>query len=255
MKTAGFYHLASSGGTTLSRLLLARFKIILLSEVHPFHLQVGTFSPAHPLELAAGQIEISAKALRSSFLSQLRRVERSTPRDFRLLLRVHSHSDYFGEPRPHSDEVLNRVISNAAVTVREPFAHYISGLRRGFFTGVTLSDFLDRVDRFLDRYQSLPLFRLEESLMDPHSFLAAAGQVLQLGERPSPLDYSQLPAITGDARRPVPVVGEAFHEMMSANWAVMMSEEGAREALISHSDRIVALRRRMGYSDNLENPL
>lgn len=255
MKTAGLYHLASSGGTTLSRLLLARFKIILLSEVHPFHLQVGTFSPAHPLELAAGQIDISPKALRSSFLFQLRRVERSAPRDFRLLLRVHSHSDYFGGPRLHSDEVLNRVISHAAVTVREPFTHYTSGLRRGFFTGVTLSDFLDRVHRFLDRYQSLPFFRVEESLMDPESFLTAAGQVLQLRERPSPLEYSQLPAISGDARRPLPVVGGEFREMMGANWAGMMSDEGAREALVSHSHRIVGLRRRMGYSDNLEKPV
>ncbi len=254
-KVAAVYHLASSGGTAISRLLHARYKIVLVNEVHPFHLQRGTFSPSNPVELASQQISFTSSELRKVFDSQMKMLIRRAPARHRVLLRVHSHSDYFADTFEHSSRALDRWIGAALITVREPFANYVSGVRRGFFADVPFEKFLDRYVRFLDDYSALPIFHFESIFMEPETNLSSMSRILRLEPRPVSSESVHTLKISGDNRNVEPVTGDRFMTNVLRNWTKIRNSPDQAELMSTYAAQLASLRTRLGYSGNLEHPL
>lgn len=240
------FHLASSGGTTITRLLLTHLKVVVANEVAPFNARAG-FNPGYPFGLLQPQLQFSQEDFRALWDYQMNLIaSKAQELDKQVLLRVHSHSDYFAKTAAHSREALDKWIGSSAVTVRNPLTNYVSAKERGFFKG-TLGDWSSRCQRFIGDYEQLPRFRFEDIMTNPDEALMSLQSHLDLELRETPLDPPSLPALSGDNREKTPVTGVEFVEKEEANRERILADDGYRGEVADHIDELNQLQLTLGY--------
>jgi hypothetical protein len=240
------FHLASSGGTTTSRLLVAHYRILILNEVHPFNLFVD-FNPAYPLGLANQQLNLTERDLIRSWDSQMQLVSKAARKEEKaLLFRVHSHSDYFRDDLPHSRLALKRWVGPGIITVRNPLTNYFSAVQRGFVQ-VGLGDWLDRCEKFVHDYDHLPLFRFEDLMEKTEEMLPKMAAILGLRSREAPLSPAELPDMSGDNRNKIPISGLDFVSQNQRAIERILSNDSYAAEIKAGLGQLRALQSTLGY--------
>jgi len=242
------FHMASSGGTILSRLLMVSYEVVVANEVHPFNLG-GRFNPAFPIGAVQGQVSFSVNELATLWGSQLRiisRIARRKSKDSKLVLRIHSHSDYFLDC-PHSRLALGQPSKESVVTVRNPLTNYYSAVGRGFID-VSFKTWLSRFQEFLDDYSDLEVFRFEDLMLKPKEEMPKLAEKLSLKERTLPRDVSNLPEISGDNREQHPITGTDFETKEKDNLEKILSDKFRCKEIRANLEFLNCIQERLGYS-------
>ena len=155
------HHLACSGGTLISKCIAALPNVVLLSEIDPLsRMEVAgpgqrpRFVPTdviHALNHATRKIDddLRIAAFRASIDSLLTGLER---RGMRMVLRDHSHSQFFTNvdhaARPTVLDILEGAFPTRSLTsVRHPLDCYLSLLKNGWtgFEPVSLEEYSRRM--------------------------------------------------------------------------------------------------------------
>lgn len=186
------HHVACSGGTIISKCLAAMQSVCLLSEVNPVNRFGAKFNPTNPLllyELNHGNAP--SRVVGESFCDDISHVFKLATRDnLSLVLRDHSHSDFFNGPPLTSERqktleccLKEHYLLVSVVTVRHPLDSFMSLVRAGWsgqFQPSTLDEYCKRYLCFLDAYQELPLLKYEDFCANPDLFLRKLCFILSL---------------------------------------------------------------------------
>ena len=174
------HHLASSGGTIISRCLAAMPSVVLLSEVHPLEVRPNVFNPYDPLQEFLGRyggLAMSEADVAAVFSERIRLIaERCEQEDRTLVLRDHSHADFF-MGAPYGPRLLASLRDvrpvKSVVTVRDPLDMFLSMRASGFIPAETdFETVCGHYLAFLDTYAKVTCFRYEDFARDPDAWLA-----------------------------------------------------------------------------------
>ncbi|MFN9531589.1 MAG: hypothetical protein ACK575_09120 [Cyanobacteriota bacterium] len=237
------HHLASSGGTVISKCICALPNVIALSEVNPLNRHVASFEPNNPLVLfEQGGRTLTANEVKECFLQQINYIYSLCQKDdLDLLIRDHSQTDFCMGAAPSGKTPVRDFLQEnykllSVITVRHPLDCYLGLLARGWdtqFVPSTLEEYSRRTLAFLDCYSHLPLRRYEDFCLHPQAFIRELCVLLEF-------DYSdefitQFPYIklTGDSgrrattialpeRRPIPE-GVAKEIMESESYSRLLA--------------------------------
>lgn len=247
-KNLGLVHqLASSGGTVMFRSVMSWGEGIFLNEVNPYELRLGLFTPTDLIALAANSYPVPTGALERNFRSQLRLLRRLVPRKTPIVLRVHSHFDFFPIERTRkARDFMQHFRPNEIATVREPVANFLSARRRGFVVD-DFQTYISRYERFLDSHDDLEVFLFEKFLSAPDETSKSMCKALKIPQRTLPLHWGTLPTISGDKK--------ASNPLQPPKVALEKSEIAVREferwELKNNQTttwkRVNALREKLGY--------
>ncbi|TBX15105.1 hypothetical protein [Nioella sediminis] len=231
----GFYHLACTGGTLMSKCLAALPNTILLSEIDPLS-SLGRARPGkkpkfmptdllnalnHSTRAVDDNVKLGVfRAAIDSILSDL------SKKGIKLVLRVHAHSQFCtsieASSRPSVHDMLKSSFPlRPLVSVRHPLDSFLA-LRANeweHFQPFCLEEYSKRTIEFLDYHRECEIIRYEDFVADPEKALAKMCSVLDLPFEPLVLDMFDAIRISGDSgrsgslikerpRRPVPQVIE-----------------------------------------------
>ena len=240
------HHWACSGGTIISRSLAQLRNVVMLSEVHPLaHLRLHSPKSDYQPTDVIQQLSLTRNgrdpvlciaAWQGSILGLQAAVSQQNQV---LVLRSHSHIDFFSGGLAAEESMVSRSLKNKAallelLTVRHPLDSWLSILNNGWhrhFAGGDLDSFCRRGLRMLDACHSMPWLRYEEFSLNPSSALQAMAGVLQLERINSELHEDEIKDIqlSGDSgrradvisarpRRPIPEEQlTAVHEALDGN--------------------------------------
>ena len=181
------HHLASSGGTIISRCLAAMPSVVLLSEVHPLEVRPNVFNPYDPLQEFLGRyggLAMSEADVAAVFSERIRLIaERCEQEDRTLVLRDHSHADFF-MGAPYGPRLLASLRDvrpvTSVVTVRDPLDMFLSMRASGFIPAETdFETVCGHYLAFLDTYAKVTCFRYEDFARDPDAWLAEFADISQ----------------------------------------------------------------------------
>lgn len=229
--------------------LVAQYDIVVANEVHPFA-SGPLFNPRFPVGSALHQILWSQKETCKVFNHQMVQVKRKAEKSAsQVLLRVHSHTDYFDDRvQTHSSVCLDKWVGSSVVTVRNPLTNYVSARERGFFDG-NLSEWVSRASNFVKDHEHLPRFRFESVMVDLDNGLRELGRALGLSKRPKALEESDIPFFSGDNRILEPIVGKAFLEKDAVNQQRIVQDPHYREEIIRCLSALNSFQRLLGYRE------
>lgn len=241
------HHLASSGGTQITRELRSRANILLFNEFNPFEFQPGTFSPTDLLELLSAEMKVPDGIVAKNFRFQLGEILRMKAQVRNILFRVHSHGDYFRDYRePKTRHLLSELRPAEVVTVREPVRNYFSAKSRGMIGG-TLQKYLETYSIFFHDHEDLPLFRFEEFHQNRVGIGLDILAALGFPGRRKALDFSALPRISGDNRAPDPLPVQKYILKQNDYLDSLLSDPHSRAEIQESQRMIESLRSLLGY--------
>jgi hypothetical protein len=201
------HHLASSGGTIVSKTLAAQPDVVLLSELNPNHMPF--FAPLDPYpQLIANYPDLFPNRTRDGvFLERINDIYGACEKNgLSLIVRDHSHTDFslWKVQTPRLRDVLREggYELRSIATVRNPIDVWLSMNESRFnLAQLSFTVFCERVKLFLDHYSDIPLFRYED-------FVAKSAHVVEdmvgaLGLRFDPNFSSRMGLIrvSGDSGR------------------------------------------------------
>jgi len=185
-KIRTIHHLASSGGTIISKSIAAQPDVVFLSELNPSHATL--FSPLDPYpQLVANYPHIFPGRTRPDLLlDRIRDIrEACAEKRLSLVIRDHSHTDFMlrkvGVPELRS--MLQRADFEVAsiATIRNPIDAWLSMSESGFNRAIPdFTTYCQRVKLFTEFYADLPLFRYEDFIADTAGVVAAMAGNLDL---------------------------------------------------------------------------
>lgn len=187
-------HLACTGGTLIARAVQAQRGVCLLSEVDPYSdLQVNRkktrFAPSDIINLARDPIpELDNATIGRMFMASLAELhaylcERGRP----LVLRVHSHSQFFTDVEPDSRPSVPSLVGGGfpilqAVTIRHPLDTFLA-LRHNkwfHFAPFTLHEYCNRTLAFMESVEGVPRLKYETFVSDPDTSMQWLCETLKL---------------------------------------------------------------------------
>ncbi len=208
------HHLSCTGGTIISRCIAAMPNVVLLSEVNPAcevpHTSIVRFAPTDMIQLAKQSGIPSFNDLRIKlFRAEIDEVIKHTRNlGSRLVLRVHSHSDYMtgdisSQPNSVKNSLNGRHASICVMTVRHPFDSYLSLVENNWihFSPQTLDEYCRRYLAYLEHNQHDPSFKYEDFVHDPKREINNICKALNLPFNEDFLDLLELIKLTGDSGR------------------------------------------------------
>lgn len=186
------HHAACSGGTIISQCIAAMHEACLISEVNPFNRYAPDFNPSNPFVMYEKNYGlIPCQAISEAFLRDIAFLqEQSQASRRKLVLRNHTHSEFFSGPPSSMVNTLGitdclrshfQILS--AVTVRHPLDSFLSLVNNGWdiqFMPNTLDEYCRRYGIFLDKYRESPIFRYEDFCVGPDIFLQRLCAVLRI---------------------------------------------------------------------------
>lgn len=180
------HHLASTGGTLVSRCLAAMTGVGLLSEQHPLRAMRERYDPyVHALWQGWG----AEAEFIQAFREQTRILSAAAARSGRVLvIRDWTHADFFGSERLYSmtasalDGHFKQV---RAATVRHPIDTWISMTASGFLK-FDHAEFLRRFLAFVDMTAFMPVVRYEDIC---HTPLTAVSELCAALDVPFEMDF------------------------------------------------------------------
>ena len=205
------HHLASTGGTLISKCLASMPNTHLLSEVEP-HSKMLTeqFSPTDLIRLSRNSSRPSSRDLESRiFLAAIDvLVENCKQNGLHLVLRDHAHSRYCHGDMNDETPSLRRTISSrydtlAVVTVRHPLDSFLSATNSSFLEGDirSIDEYSRRYLQFLRDHDGCPLFRYEDFLASPAEVMQSMCNELKLNYGEHFQDTFYAHRLSGDSGR------------------------------------------------------
>ncbi len=205
------HHVACSGGTLISRCLAALPDVVVLSELNPTNRYGPAFNPSHPLALYMLQADpLPREVVQAEFLGQIAQVlDLCTTRGSDLVIRDHSHSDFFLgaavaplQPVRHWLSPRHPLLS--AVTLRHPLDSWLGLKAAGWHDQLepaTLRCYCTRYQAFLEAYDDLDWFHYEDFCRQPEPVFRQLCDVLSLPCDPSALERFASVKLSGDSGR------------------------------------------------------
>lgn len=180
------HHLASSGGTIISKAIAAQPNVVFLSELNPNH--AALFAPLDPFpQLFTNYPHLFPGRTRADlFVDRIHDVHDACVRaGSSLVIRDHSHTDFMlrkiGAPELRKALQRSGFELRSIATIRHPIDAWLSMSESGF--NRTIPDFTtycQRVKSFAEFYADLPLFRYEDFIADTPRVVAAMAGKLDL---------------------------------------------------------------------------
>ena len=223
------HHMASSGGTMISKCLAALPNTLLLSEINPLstlHIREGEkqFSPTDLLLALRKAVRPQDEdTLIRVFLSSMTALRaESAAKGLRLVLRDHPHSSFCTTAEAAARPTLYELLApempcRSVVTVRHPLDSYLALQQNKWlhFSPSTLEEYAVRYEAFLDRHAGIPVCRYEDFVADPEATLEQICGYLELPTMAGVAELISAVTLTGDSgrrsaiiearpRRPVP---------------------------------------------------
>jgi hypothetical protein len=180
------HHLASSGGTIISKTIAAQPGVVFLSEMNPSHPVL--FSPLDPFpQLLVNYPDLFPdRKIRQVFAERIMEVHSAcAAKSMSLVVRDHSHTDF--TLRQVRKPGLRKLLIDSGfevrsiATLRHPIDVWLSMSASGF--NKSLPDFTtycQRVKLFADNYKDLPLFRYEDFTANTDSVVEKMVRALDL---------------------------------------------------------------------------
>jgi hypothetical protein len=176
------HHLASSGGTLVSKCLAAMPNTFVLSEVHPYsnlHMlpDKSLFLPNDIMtQCKQAGIPQSDKLADEIFLNSVKAAHKHTnAMGGVLVLRDHSHSDFCLGENIRGVSSLVKILQEefrilSVVTIRNPIDAFISMQKSRFlhFSPQTYAEYCVRVEAFLKAYKHVPIYLYEDFTANPY---------------------------------------------------------------------------------------
>ena len=207
-------HLSCTGGTIISKCIAVMPNVVLLSEVNPAsELPITStvrFAPTDMIQLAKQSGIPSFDDLRIKlFRAEIAEVIKHTRNlGGRLVLRVHSHSDYLvGDIASQPNYVKNSLDGRhplvSVMTVRHPIDSYLSLVQNNWihFNPQTFDEYCRRYLVYLDHNQNDPLFKYEDFIYDPKQEIKSICKALSLPFNEDFMDLFELIKLTGESGR------------------------------------------------------
>jgi hypothetical protein len=260
-----FHHWACSGGTLLSRCLAIQPQIVLLSEVHPLA-YLRHQDPAHdfrPTDLiqqlcldhngrdpalcvAAWNGAIDALNIELTSVGKL------------LVLRSHSHVDFFMGMLPESDAIVSRTLRPRhrlleLLSVRHPLDSWLSMHREGWdrhFRFSCFTEFCRRCLAMLDSCRGMAMIRYEDFCLNPQAGLGLMADAFEFTFEPGSLERIGDVRLSGDSGRTDHVIGLRPRRPVPNELASQLSDQLAADPSESP---YLKLCRRLGYDPEPEN--
>lgn len=247
------HHMACTGGTLIARGLQAQPNALVLSEIDPLstiqmRTQRSKFAPTDPILLARAGLssiadEVAVDMFRASIEVLHARLHRQGRR---LVLRGHAHSHFCTETnweqRPTLIEMFaDRVETLSVLTVRHPIDSWL-GLRSnnwGHFEPHTPEEYAKRYLAFLDRHESVPVFRYESFVTDPDSEMRGLCHALDMRYNQDWRSLISIIRLSGDSGRGGDTIAPRTRRELS--------EAAKRE--VSESPSFIELCARLGYDN------
>jgi hypothetical protein len=260
-----FHHWACSGGTLLSRCLAIQPQIVLLSEVHPLA-YLRHQEPEHdfrPTDLiqqlclahngrdpalcvAAWNGAIDALNIELTSVGKL------------LVLRSHSHVDFFTGILPESDAIVSRILRPRhrlleLLSVRHPLDSWLSMQRQGWdrhFRFSCFTEFCRRCLAMLDSCKGMAIIRYEDFCLNPQAGLALMADAFEFTFEPGSLERIGDVRLSGDSGRTDHVIGLRPRRPVPKELASQLSDQ-----LAAHTSESPYLKlcKRLGYNPEPEN--
>lgn len=205
------HHLACTGGSVISKAIAAQDDVVFLSEIAPAGAtQSPRFDPLAPF----GQFCSNFPELTRDAEPRLRIVRQQIEEIVEiceqngktLVIRDHAHSDFMLDKfdRPLTPELLEQLgeTRRAAVTVRYPFASYMSLSENNWLGRVrNYADYCERYLKFLDAYEGAEIVRFEDFGAAPDEAIETLCKALDLGFNPDYQDEMFSQPVTGNSGR------------------------------------------------------
>lgn len=209
------HHLASSGGSLISKCISALPNVYLLSEVHPtttLHIDRDTpqFSATDLVTVGryAGIPNIDEFA-NEHFLSAISLINRHVSSyGGTVVLRDHCHSDFCVAHPPSKHRGIVAVLQNtfevqSVLTVRDPIDCYLSLLSTGWihFSPATFNEYCRRTLVFLDSYPDAEVLRYEDFVSSPKVIFKQLCDAISLPYNDNFAEIFDAFKVTGDSGR------------------------------------------------------
>ena len=209
------HHLASSGGTLISKCLAAMPNSFVLSEVHPYsnlHMSPNKslFLPNDIMtQCKQAGVPQPDKLAEEIFLNSVKAAHKHTKAmGGVLILRDHSHSDFCLGESPRGISSLVKILQEefrilSVVTLRNPIDAFISMQKSRFlhFSPQTYAEYCVRVEVFLKAYKHVPIYLYEDFIVNPQSQMKMICKNLEIDFNEMFEDMFSLFRMSGDSGR------------------------------------------------------
>jgi len=233
------HHQACTGGTLISKCLAAMPNVCLLSEVEPFSpLPVEDSAPFFAptdllLQAMKGGVAISEESISRAFSYSLGLlIQDARLAGQRVLIREHSHSNYFVGDEVASTPTMRRLGSVdhrvlSIVTVRDPIDSYLSLCRRQWvhFMPDTFAEYCRRTLLFLQDHNGLPLYNYEDFVLAPDRVLQDMCSQLEIPYSDVFAENFGVVELTGDSGRSSATISPRPRREVSADQLDAMQSE------------------------------
>lgn len=235
------HHWACSGGTIISRSIASLQNVVLLSEVHPLaYLRLAKpelrYTPTDIVQqLCLPHNEADPALCIAAWRGAITALAQKVVENHKVLvLRNHSHIDFFTGAEPEAEHFITRVLKDthaidALLTVRHPLDSWISIQRQNWdqhFRFGTFEEFCYRAILLVQASEGLPIIRYEEFSRNPQKGLEAACKCLKINSTtllPLALNDVKLSGDSGRcsnqiqprSRRPIPEAVQAEIQAMN----------------------------------------
>ena len=194
-------HWACSGGTLISKCVASLPDVIFLSEVHPYA-YLRLMNPNEKSYLPTDIIQqLSFKRSHkdpslciSAFRGAIQELNKEvSSQQKKLILRNHSHIDFFVGPIPRSNSLLTEIFEDRnqllqVFTVRHPLDSWLSLNYQKWNNQIQFDNFEEYCSRALimvEAMKNIPLFYYEEFCLKPKFVLKQICRILEI-------DYSDI---------------------------------------------------------------
>ena len=210
------HHWACSGGTILSRCVAALPEVLLLSEVHPLsYLRLHDPSPAYaPTDLIQqlclphnGRDPALCVATWNGAIDALQQY--AVEHGKHLVLRSHSHVDFFCGALPASQPLVSRSLAPRhrlveLLSVRHPLDSWMSMQAQQWDRHMRFTNFAGFCERalaMLEACRKMPVLVYEQFSIDPGAGLQQLCTALQLPHHPDCFERLASVTLSGDSGR------------------------------------------------------
>ena len=239
------HHLACTGGTLISKCLMAMPNTRLLSEIAP--LTTILVDPTKPRFAPSDLIWHMKTGLRpcdrddiiAVFLAALATLsEQCRRRGERLILRDHAHSQFCVGAEIPDYAPLHHMIAALApvrgvVTVRHPLESYLSLLNNRWehHQPSGLDEYCRRYLAFLAAHEDLPRLCYEDFVADPDTVLRQICALLDLPFNPCAVEVFSLVQISGDSGRSGSLIASRPRRAIPESLRPALAESAAYHSL------------------------